>query len=316
MHADARTAHHLTASPFFPENESAYQQWREQKLRHYPARVEELVVEVGDPRALTSAERGAILQRCSKANMAIYAGRARDADKDIPRLLGRQFGLQRLDANWLADEDGITQLAVSGTGQRQDYIPYTNRPIKWHTDGYYNPPERRIRAMLLHCVASAASGGRSGLMDHEIAYLLLRDANPDFVRALMAPEAMTIPARSNDHGVARPAETGPVFQVDPQTDELHMRYTARTRSIQWQQDALTSAATAFLEKALNTDSPYVFHATLEPGMGIICNNVLHDRTGFADDQTHRRLLYRARYYDRIGDGETVRRQSATAQLPS
>ena len=314
MHTLTRTAPALapTAIPFDLENESAYRQWRELKLGSYPARVEELVVEVGDPRALTDAEREAILRRCRNANMAIYAGKVREADKDIPRLLGRQIGLQRLDSNWLADDDGITQLKASGTGERQDYIPYTDRPIKWHTDGYYNPPARRIWAMLLHCVSSAASGGQNALMDHEIAYLLLRDANPDFVRALMAPDAMTIPARANEGRIARPAETGPVFHVDPTTARLHMRYTARTRSIRWKQDALTLAASAFLENLLNSDSPYIVRATLEPGMGIVCNNVLHDRTGFADNATHHRLLYRARYYDRIDDDAAVRIEPAVS----
>jgi hypothetical protein len=167
--------------------------------------------------------------------------------------------------------------------------------------------------MLLHCVSSAASGGQNALMDHEIAYLLLRDANPDFVRALMAPDAMTIPERANEGRIARPAETGPVFHVDPTTARLHMRYTARTRSIRWKQDPLTLGATAFLENLLSADSAYIFRATLEPGMGIVCNNVLHDRSGFADDATHRRLLYRARYYDRIEDGAAVRMEPTVSQ---
>jgi hypothetical protein len=34
-------------------------------------------------------------------------------------------------------------------------------------------------------------------------------------------------------------------------------------------------------------------------MGVICNNVLHARTAFRDDPSRPRLLYRARYYDRI-----------------
>ena len=40
--------------------------------------------------------------------------------------------------------------------------------------------------------------------------------------------------------------------------------------------------------------------TLEPGMGIVCNNVLHRRDGFVDDPSRSRLLYRARYLDRVG----------------
>jgi hypothetical protein len=34
-------------------------------------------------------------------------------------------------------------------------------------------------------------------------------------------------------------------------------------------------------------------------MGLISNNILHDRTGFQDDSDRKRLLYRARYYDRV-----------------
>jgi hypothetical protein len=286
-------------TPFDLADETAYRCWREYKLASYPARFEDLLVQVNDPRELTPGERGAILQRCAKANMAIYASSIRDADKNIPRLLGLQFGLQRLDGNYLADEDGITQVTVSSAGERANYIPYSNRPIKWHTDGYYNPPGHRIWAMLLHCVASAPAGGENALMDHEIVYLAMRDANPDFVRALMAPDAMTIPPRVDEEGIGRPEQTGPVFHVDRHSGALHMRYTARTRSIEWKQDALTLAAVVFLEDLLTSRSPHIFRARLEPGMGIISNNVLHDRAGFQDDEHRRRLLYRARYYDRI-----------------
>ena len=36
-------------------------------------------------------------------------------------------------------------------------------------------------------------------------------------------------------------------------------------------------------------------------MGILCNNVLHDRSGFTDDPARPRLILRARYHERIGD---------------
>lgn len=287
-------------SPFSLKNEEAYARWRACKLENYPAKIEDLIVEVRDPRALTASEHEAILDRCRKTNMAIYASQCgNDPDKDIPRLVGQQLGLNQLDCNLLAEEDGITKLAVSESGERQTYIPYTNRAIKWHTDGYYNPPQRQIRGMLLHCVSSASEGGENALMDHEIAYLLLRDINPNFIEAFMQPDAMTIPARMDDNQVARAAETGPVFSIRPVTGDLHMRYTARTRSIVWKQDAITSEAVACIEQLLAQDSPYIFRGKLESGMGLICNNVLHDRTGFNDSPEHPRILYRARYYDRI-----------------
>jgi alpha-ketoglutarate-dependent taurine dioxygenase len=288
----------MTDTPFDLHNQSAWLRWREHKLASAPASVEDLIVEVSDPRALTPAEHAALLDRVRRCNMAIYASTACPEDVSIPRELARQFGLMQLDANWLADEDGITEIQVNPNGTRSSYIPYTDRAIKWHTDGYYNPPERRIRAMVLHCVRAAAEGGENRLMDHEIAYLLLREANPEFIRALMQPHAMTIPERVDERDGIRPAQTGPVFSVDDE-GALCMRYTARTRSIEWQQDAATLAAVEFLSALLAADSPHVFHTKLAPGMGLLCNNVLHDRAAFTDDSAAPRLLYRARYHERI-----------------
>ncbi|MBK9161206.1 MAG: TauD/TfdA family dioxygenase [Nitrosomonadales bacterium] len=280
------------------ETES-YLRWRERKLVVAPRSLDELIVEVRDPRALLPSEHGALMERIRRCNMAIYASPMHDADTQIPRLLGRQFGLERLDANWLAGEDGISEIRVFDGGTRKHYIPYTDKPIKWHTDGYYNPPERTIRAMVLHCIHDAANGGDNRLMDHEMAYLLLRDADPAHVRALMQADAMTIPERVDETDGVRAAQSGPVFSLDG-SGNLHMRYTARTRSIEWKQDAATLAAVAALESLLAAEeNPHVFHARLGPGMGLLCNNVLHDRAAFSDDSAHPRLLYRARYYDRI-----------------
>lgn len=80
-----------------------------------------------------------------------------------------------------------------------------------------------------------------------------------------------------------------------------MRYTARTRSIVWKQDAITLAAVAKLEKLLASDSPHIHRARLESGMGLLCNNVLHDRAAFTDNAEAPRLLFRARYFERIAN---------------
>ena len=291
----------MTPSPFLLDDEALYQRWREQKLQNYPIYLDDLVVEVNDPRKLTATEHQAILVRCHKANMAIYAGKtADDPDRAIPLLLAQQFGLQHLDHNWLADDDGLTSLTVANAGEREHYIPYSNRLIQWHTDGYYNPPERQIHALLLHCVQSAPQGGENRLLDHEFVYLRLRDQNPDYIRALMQPDVMTIPARTDGETVARPENTGPVFSVNPLTGDLHMRYTIRGRNVVWKDDVLTRQALAALGDWLEGGgSRYIFRGKLEPGMGLISNNVLHDRSGFEDTPQQRRLLYRARYMDRL-----------------
>lgn len=287
------------AAQFDLSDREAYRVWRARKLASHPRDLGDLLVPIDDPRALTAAQRETIIERCAVANMAIYVGRTgEDPDKDIPRRLGRQVGLLTLDGNYLSDDDGITPIAVADQGTRTAFIPYTTRPIKWHTDGYYNPPQRRVRGMVLHCVRPAASGGENALMDHEIAYILLRDDDPGHIRALMEPDAMTIPLREEEGQVARGDQPGPVFSVD-ESGYLHMRYTARTRSILWKDDAATRAAVQALESILASDSPYVFRGRLEPGMGLVCNNVLHDRAAFTEAPERKRLYYRARYYERV-----------------
>lgn len=289
-------------SPFHPDNEPGYRAWRAAKLAGYPSRGEELIVEVRDPHRLSDAEYRAVLDRVAKTNMVIYATTLGEAeDKAAVRALSAQFGLTHLDANWLADEDGISSLTPhDDDGQKRgDYIPYTHHRIRWHTDGYYNPEHRRILAMTLHCVREAESGGENELYDQELVYLHLRDSNPEFIRALMAPDAMSIPARIDEVDGERPEEKGPVFLVDPASGGLHLRYTARTKSIAWKDEPTTLAAVKAIEDLLASQPPGWFRLKLQPGMGLLCNNVLHTRDGFSDSPGRRRLLYRARYHDRI-----------------
>ena len=285
-------------TPFALSNVDIYQRWRESKLTDYPQTIEDLVVEIDNPHELSGDEYQALLTLCKKANMAIWSGlTGHDSDKNIIRDLGRRFGLEHLDHNMCADNDAITSLTVQPDALHQGYIPYTTRPIAWHTDGYYNPLDHQIHGLLLHCVQPADEGGGNDLLDHEIVYLLIRDENPDYIQALMHPEAMTIPPNIVDGEELRPARTGPVFAVYPD-GHLHMRYTDRSRSIEWRDDALLREAVDYMKAILRTPSQWHFSGKLNAGQGLISNNVLHTRKAF-NDLTHHRLLYRARYFDRI-----------------
>ena len=287
-------------NPFDLDNEKAYQAWREIKLDNYPENVEQLIVEIADPTALTPAEFDTLRRLITKTNMAVYASDSADnPDKDIPAKLGAQFGLTQLDDNMGAD-DGVTSLKVVSGQWRGGYIPYTDKPIRWHTDGYYNDADHQIRGLLLHCVSPAAKGGGNALLDQEIAYIHLRDNNPDHIRALMVDDVMTIPPNIENGKEIRAVCSGPVFSVMPDGN-LHMRYTARTRSIEWKADAETEAAVKTLSEFLDSDSPYKYRATLQSGQGLISNNVLHDRSGFEETEHSKRLLYRLRYYQRIAN---------------
>lgn len=289
-------------SPFDLNNAAGYLRWREHKLLHAITDTNELIVEIKDLRALTGSEHAALLTRCRRSNMAIFATRTANVDEHAIRKLGQQLGLHRVDTNWLAGEQGVTRITVCADDKlRRGYIPYTDRAIKWHTDGYYNRPERQMRSMILHCSQSALQGGENRLMDHEIAYLMLRDADSNSIRALSAPDAMTIPERIDEQGIARAEQAGPVFSIDAASGNLLMRYTARTRSIIWKQDAATLSAVAMLERLLASDLPHIHRVRLESGMGLLCNNVLHERASFTDDPASPRLLFRARYLDRIAE---------------
>ena len=142
--------------------------------------------------------------------MALYAGESgTDPDPEIPLALARRFDVQGLNRNWWADRSGLTSLTVAEEGPRRNFIPYTNRAIHWHTDGYYKLASAQVHSLFLHVVQRAAQDGENALMDHEIAYMLLRDRDPDYVRALMSPGALTTPARMQDGQIAR-ARRNPV----------------------------------------------------------------------------------------------------------
>ncbi len=117
--------------------------------------------------------------------------------------------------------------------------------------------------------------------------------------ALTHPHAMLIPANEDSNGVISGDQSGSVFSTTGDDAALHMRYTAHTRSIEWRDDAVTASAVAFLSDLLAGDSPYIFRHRLAAGEGVLCNNVLHNRTAFEDNVNRQRLFLRARYFDRI-----------------
>jgi alpha-ketoglutarate-dependent taurine dioxygenase len=299
-------------SIFLPGSDERYRCWRDAKLAAYPRSPDELTVEVSALDAPTAAETQAVLAACRRANMCLYRSRQHLGDAQATRRVlaacARHFGLVQFEVHRSSEADGIVALEIAAHGARVGYIPYTNRPLGWHTDGYYNyqGSGRMISSMVLHCVRSASDGGENDLLDHEIAYIRLRDENPDHIAALMRPDAMTIPANEEANGPTRAENTGPVFVVDPETGRLAMRYTARKRNIRWRDDAATHAAVRALERVLS-DDPLIIRVKLAPGEGVICNNVLHGRSGFDTQASAEpgRLVYRIRSYDPVGENRGV-----------
>jgi len=291
-------------SPFLLENESAYQAWRACKLDDRQGLSATRVFKLNRQGLLAPSMLAVLQRQVSAFNFVIFecADEAGCSEFDSAEFLAlnRQFGLQELDRNLGAEEDKVTSLrVVEATDRRAQYIPYTNRAINWHTDGYYNPSERRIGAFALYCVHQAGRGGDNYLFDHEMMYMLIRDQSPDLLQALMCDDLMRIPANVQDNRVIRAEESGPVFSLQPISCALNMRYTSRPHNIVWKSDKRSERALNLVREIL-MDGSAMTEIRLQRGQGMVCNNVLHGRQAFHDapDQPGR-LIYRARYYDGI-----------------
>jgi len=303
----------LESGPFCLNDGSAYRRWRRYKLSNYPLSAQPPRAIISRLSRLDTRQRELLVSACRRTNFALY-----QTDPETPptieelRAFGEQLGLVHLDQHLWAQEAGIVALRKHSDSRRANYIPYTDRPMKWHTDGYYNATEAVVRGIIMHCVTPAAEGGANWLLDPEMVYIAMRDADPSFIEALMQPDAMTIPENTQEPGAHRAAVSGPVFSVDPACGGLHMRYTARQRSIRWKDDAATRAAVAFLEDLLAPPVAYALRVCLQAGEGIVSNNVLHNREAFNDDPgaEQQRFIWRARYRNRILDSHAS--QAATA----
>ena len=87
-----------------------------------------------------------------------------DYAEKMELITAKLTGLSRLDQNLHADALSISSVQVAPEGDKSRYVPYTDRPLGWHTDGYYNAPDRAIRSFILHCIAPAPDGGENTLL--------------------------------------------------------------------------------------------------------------------------------------------------------
>jgi len=288
----------LVSNPFDLADTTAYTDWRQAKLADWPGGVDRLRIEVARLAEPSPAEVKAITARIARCNLALIScSNPTDINPSALLDFGRHLGLVRPDGNLCADERAVSAIAVRPTGQATDYVPYTSRALSWHTDGYYKAPGPPVRAWTLLCVRDAAEGGENALLDPEIAYIHLRDQDPALIRALMEPDAMTVPANRQGGLELRPASTGPVFSVID--GHLHMRYSARARNIRWKASPALDAARERLSRLLSEPCVFMFRHRLGPGEGYVSNNVLHNRSAFSDPTGAGRLLLRARYLDRV-----------------
>ncbi len=286
---------------YMDDFESDYLNWRASKLASRALSLHTNPVAIQNPAQLTTQELEQLRNHCRINNFAIYRlAQPSLATKENVRCMTSQIGMKALDQNLCADNDSISSLKVMNLGRARGYIPYSTSALNWHTDGYYNTFDQQIRSFLLHCVQNALNGGENMLINHELIYIFLHDQNPALTYALMQPDAFTIPANVENGKVIRPAQSGPVFYRDQATNTLQMRYTARTRSIEWKKNKDIQTAVKLIEELLK-HSEHIIRYTLQPGEGLICNNILHGRSAFTNGNIpeQQRVMYRARSYYRL-----------------
>src|SRR5215469_11695133 len=165
-------------------------------------------------------------------------------------------------------------------------LAYSPLAISPHTDNPYRDPVPTVQ--LLHCLASAAQGGDSGLVDGFTAASELRAEDP----AAFAVLARTPVTFRYADATAELRATKPIIGLDPRGRISQVRWN--TRSMQ----PLALGATEGIAAAAKADSFYracrafaqilarselMVTFRLEPGDCVIFDNtrILHARTAFA-----------------------------------
>lgn len=272
-----------------------YKKWRDEKLAAYPASIGELVVELGDMTALSASEKGKIRDLTERANMCVYTSGSADLSMDSLLALGRQLGLNETDKSRRhSSSDELTD-----SGILKSAIPFTTRHVRWHTDATYYGSDKTIQALFLLCKRPAVEGGSNKLLDHEVLYIQLRDKDPEALRVLM--EKNCFKYRNPSTGEIDVHLGGKVFWTNSEGNLCH-RFSFRKTDMAWSEENDVKAARAVLESMILDESEHVIEGRLESGLGLISNNVLHTREKLvdSDDAAQKRLLFRARFYDRVG----------------
>ncbi len=166
-------------------------------------------------------------------------------------------------------------------------LAYTGLPIGPHTDSPYRDPVPTIQ--LLHCLANAASGGQSGLLDGFRAAAQLRAEDPAAFECLSrTPVTFAYADQTADLRAHRP-----MIEVNPAGLIRGIRYNSRSMLPLRPRAGATPAQAAeetrefylaYRAFASILLRPYLtLRFDLEPGDCVVFDNtrVLHSRTGFA-----------------------------------
>ena len=265
-------------------------EWAAKKDLDIPSNINDLKVSISDINYVSKAEISQIKQKLTKFNCCIYAsGTDLDDNSKIMRF-AQSLGMRTFDSHNI-DDSAISTISANKDENNMRYIPYTNKGLNWHTDGYYD--SKPIFSWLLHCIEPALSGGENFLLDHELAireYILKYD---DIIY-LTNNETFSIPT---DEVAKREITSNYVCDMNNEYKKLHMNFSMRKENIIVNKDS--ESAMSKLIKIIKEDCKK-YHLTykLSKSEGIVSNNILHGRNAFKDGRVMIKIL-RIRSHERL-----------------
>lgn len=273
----------------FTAKSAEFLRWAEEKERNIPHNIDGIIVNIHDINNVKISEIAKIKETINKCNSCIYSSKiALKSNTNLLKFV-ESIGMRTYDRNNIESNEISTITPLENN--KINYIPYTDKSLNWHTDGYYD--KKSIFSWLLHCVHPATHGGENYLLDHELAlreYVLRYDD----INNLMSEDALTIP-ESKD--TSRSEISTYIFSIKNKYKKLHMRFSMRKDNIGTSPKA--GDAVIKLKQTIENDcAKYSLTYKLQKNEGIITNNILHGRKAFKDDKVKRKLL-RIRSYERL-----------------
>ena len=265
-------------------------EWAAKKDLDIPSNINDLKVSISDINYVSKAEISQIKQKLTKFNCCIYASGTDLDDNSTIMRFAQSLGMRTFDSHNI-DDSAISTISANKDENNIRYIPYTNKGLNWHTDGYYD--SKPIFSWLLHCIEPALSGGENFLLDHELAireYILKYD---DIIY-LTNNETFSIPT---DEVAKREITSNYVCDMNNEYKKLHMNFSMRKENIIVNKDS--ESAMSKLIKIIKEDCKK-YHLTykLSKSEGIVSNNILHGRNAFKDGRVMRKIL-RIRSHERL-----------------
>ena len=274
----------------FTSKSNEFKQWALEKEDNIPLNIDDLIVKIHDINLATLAEISNIKDIIKRFNYCIYQSKVGlNAQADLINF-AQCIGMETYDTNNIHNSP-ISLIMSLESKDAVNYVPYTNKKLNWHTDGYYD--EKPIFSWLLHCEEPAYYGGENYLLDHELAireYIIKYDN----LESLSSLDAFTIPGNTR----ANRGETkGYICDNDNEYKKFHMKFSMREKNMKLNEQSKT--AIMRMKKIIKEDcKKYCLTYKLTKNEGIISNNILHGRNSFEDGKAMRKL-YRIRSYERI-----------------